>query len=102
MKSFINTLLRSILYPSQTCLAEHGLEREEDPKTVEFGVFCLFLDLFGRHCQSNCLGRLQVLADVSKHASWYGLNLWLSGGYLFVCLRLEGDIVDRLWALWSS
>ena len=62
VQCLVDALLSCIPYPSQACLAENGLEGEEDPETVEFRLFNLLKNLLRRHGQANCFDRPEVLA----------------------------------------
>ena len=98
MEGLIDALLSCILDTCQPCLAENGLEGEQNPQTVEFLLLRLLLNRLGRLSQSNGLCRLQVLTDVGQDPGRNGFYPRLAGRYRLISLHFERDVVYRLLA----
>ena len=93
MKCLIDAFLSRILDPCQSRFAENGLEGEQDPQTVKFLLLRFLIDLLGRLSQSNCLCRLQVLANIGEDPGRYGLYPRFAGRYRLISLHFEREIV---------
>lgn len=77
VEGFIDAFLACVAQPSQSGLAKHCLERNEDPEAVKRGLFHPLVDLLGGQADSNRLCRLEELADVDEDVRWDTLQSWL-------------------------